>query len=906
MVDMLPTEVNDEVEQKDTVSVMHEDERRDTVVDVSAPESPPPTIEELSEETVNERTEEPRDEETSGATETDNSTSSALEQAANPIESPQTNGPDLIVPDFSPETALDSYPSKITLAPSATPVLEVDPYPYSLSTPGEHPDPMEQEISGVSSPSTGDKDSEKTDDATSVVTSPDNDPVDFDEMELRYLAEPDVKPAADDEAEGMESVGAVDDEESAESVGAVDDELEGTESVGAAADEVEGPESAGVDEVIGTESVGSVDDEVEGAESVGAADDVSEGSETDADGDDDPDYTTSASSVAGNADVEVPSGPEAQESGYMEEEPTEDYTANTEPSRDPDGITNRMVDIAESVDVEAPAEHAEAEDVLGKVNEPLVQEDALVDEISSQLGEIPGPRRIPPTTVEDDDDVDPVLDTGSPPPSLKRKREHATKEAASTGKNLGKIAESRLSRRHTLQRNGKGKAKAEDLEDDASSTSSASSAARMLNPGSRGSSRASSIASARSVNVSLALSDSSPSLLPRVNSIIKAARPPPKHPPASAKPPPPPPAPPPPPPLLHAHSHNRAVPHHRHPPSLSRQPTQQQRLLQRAPSGNGVNEEPPSPSTSSVQMPAPSRRAPPAAGSPVTRSNCRYHRISLPEDDSDQEGPRVRFLVPGCSLGDKDLMDEENIKDEGYATTEDSERMIKDLDALHFDSYLIGTLRQLVGVDLLREQEIYYLPRPDEELRLRHPRRREQSKLRISSGGSFASDGGAMSPGVRSPGSISSRAPNSAAGSSSTTSVQARRRKRSDRGSPTPPAWTQSQGDESTDDESPDAKRIRAAEAEGIAAAASGSPLRTRRSKRRIDKEAAEYKPEKPEAVDESSEEEGDKGRRKKKKANGRGLKRGRQSEATSAQEGGEDRKTKKLKTHESIGGSGV
>ncbi|KAJ7733546.1 hypothetical protein DFH07DRAFT_967935 [Mycena maculata] len=899
MVDISSDNVDDGMEQKDPAIVMLE-ESQESDVDISAAELPQATpIGEVSASEENGTTEEvtaeavlPRDTETSVAPEVGEVVlPSDSEQVVNPTvpheEDQETN--------TSSGVPSGSSPMKLTLAPSTTRILAADPYPYSLSTPGELPDPMEQEETTVS-PSTADKDSEEKtegDDATSAATSQDNDPTDVDEMELelQYPSEADVK--------------AVDENED------VDGQVEGTSSVSAAEDVFEGEES-----------------------------------ETDADGDEDPDYedTTSASSVVGdeveteqpaadeNTDKELPEAASvACEDGTMERVAGESIDVDQEPVagaalKEETAPVMEEKPPVENVDVFEPIQEADekiVEDVaaaagvgppeepaeIGPVKDSSVAETkADVVEVSSPV-DTAAPSEPPSQSAQESiqaPEVEPVavrntaerpVEAESSPTdsSLKRKRGHSPKETPSTSSNLGKVAESRLSRRYTPKRNGKGKAKEEDVDDDVSSTSSANSAARMLDPGSTASSRASSVVSARSANLST-MADSSPSLLPRVNSIIKAARPPPKLPPAQ-KHPPAPPAPPPPPPMMHAHSHHRAV-HHHHPPPLTRQPTRPP-PLQRTPSRASIKEESPTPSTSSAQMPAPPRRATPAANSPVTRSNCRYHRISLPEDDTDPGGRRVCFLVPGCSLGDKGLMDEENIKDEGFASGDDSDRMLKDLDALHFNSYLIGTLRQLVGVDLLREQEVYYLPREGEEPKLRKPRKRERepSKLRISSGGSFASEGSVRSPGVRSP--ASSRPPNSAAGSSSTASVSAtaRRRKRSE----SPRAWGESQaGDgETTDDESPNAKRIRAAEAEGVAAAAAGSPLRTRRS-RRIDREAAEYKPE-PEALegaDESSE-EGDSKGRKKRKANGtgRGVKRGRQSEAVSAQEGGEDRKTKKVKT---------
>ncbi|KIY48086.1 hypothetical protein FISHEDRAFT_74004 [Fistulina hepatica ATCC 64428] len=95
----------------------------------------------------------------------------------------------------------------------------------------------------------------------------------------------------------------------------------------------------------------------------------------------------------------------------------------------------------------------------------------------------------------------------------------------------------------------------------------------------------------------------------------------------------------------------------------------------------------------------------------VTRSNCRYHRISLPREE---DGPRVEFIVPGCSLLDHECIEENDIQDHGDATIEDSRRMVADIETLDFSLYLFGVLRKLVGVDLLREQEVFYLPKPEE------------------------------------------------------------------------------------------------------------------------------------------------------------------------------------------------
>ena len=116
----------------------------------------------------------------------------------------------------------------------------------------------------------------------------------------------------------------------------------------------------------------------------------------------------------------------------------------------------------------------------------------------------------------------------------------------------------------------------------------------------------------------------------------------------------------------------------------------------------------------------PSLRRAPSINSPVTRSNCRFHKISLPRGE---EGLRAYFVVPGCALGDGELMKGEDIKDEGFSTHEDHKRMLPNVEALDLNPYLVGVLRQLVGVDLLREQqEIFYLPNEEEK-----PKKRRQT-----------------------------------------------------------------------------------------------------------------------------------------------------------------------------------
>lgn len=140
---------------------------------------------------------------------------------------------------------------------------------------------------------------------------------------------------------------------------------------------------------------------------------------------------------------------------------------------------------------------------------------------------------------------------------------------------------------------------------------------------------------------------------------------------------------------------------------------------------------------------SPSLRRAPSMNSPVTRSNCRFHKISLPQGEG-----RVRayFVVPGCALGDRELMDGEDIKDEGFSTHEDHKYMLPDVETLDLNPYLVGVLRQLVGVDLLREQqEIFYLPSEEEKPKKRRKTGtleglRQFRRQSISSGGPLVRD----------------------------------------------------------------------------------------------------------------------------------------------------------------------
>ncbi|KAI1784350.1 hypothetical protein LXA43DRAFT_225677 [Ganoderma leucocontextum] len=100
--------------------------------------------------------------------------------------------------------------------------------------------------------------------------------------------------------------------------------------------------------------------------------------------------------------------------------------------------------------------------------------------------------------------------------------------------------------------------------------------------------------------------------------------------------------------------------------------------------------------------------------SPATRSNCRYHTISLPIEEESEH--RVYFAVPGCSLSNVELMQEEEIEDHGLTRTEELPTDITPIEDLKISPELLAILRQLTGVDLFREQEVIYLPRPGDQI----------------------------------------------------------------------------------------------------------------------------------------------------------------------------------------------
>lgn len=245
------------------------------------------------------------------------------------------------------------------------------------------------------------------------------------------------------------------------------------------------------------------------------------------------------------------------------------------------------------------------------------------------------------------------------------------------------------------------------------------------------------------------------------------------------------------------------------------------------------------------------------------------------------------------------LINEEEIEDHGDATEADSRRMIKDVESLDFDENLIGILRQLVGLDILREQEVFYLPQPGEEVPLRRlpvPKsisERLPSKSHADSGSYAGSPG--YSGSTRSPASTSIRPPVSNADSTSTSRSVLRRLVDPEKESSI--AETESES-EPSEYEEPSAKRTRSSPADeqstetGVMGPPTSSKSKGRGRPRKSKVKDVAYKP--TEDDEDDPVEEGG-ASKKRRKSTRRNLKRTRTMDP--AEEGGE-RKAKKLKGH--------
>ncbi|KAG8730095.1 hypothetical protein FRC11_007437, partial [Ceratobasidium sp. 423] len=120
-------------------------------------------------------------------------------------------------------------------------------------------------------------------------------------------------------------------------------------------------------------------------------------------------------------------------------------------------------------------------------------------------------------------------------------------------------------------------------------------------------------------------------------------------------------------------------------------------------------------------------------GSPMTRSNCRYHKISIPTG-SDDDDPQVNFIVPACALRDQEVMKEQGIEDLGLSTPEEEHTRITNLAKL--EPNVVNKLQALIGASLSNEGVCGYLEQhPAPKISRSSPR---SKSLRASEGRSSA------------------------------------------------------------------------------------------------------------------------------------------------------------------------
>lgn len=239
--------------------------------------------------------------------------------------------------------------------------------------------------------------------------------------------------------------------------------------------------------------------------------------------------------------------------------------------------------------------------------------------------------------------------------------------------------------------------------------------------------------------------------------------------------------------------------------------------------------------------------------------------------------------------------------DHGDATMDDSRNMLKDIETLGFSLDLIGVLRQLVGLDILREQEIFYLPQPGEIVTRRVPLQKSASTIRAPVDGSSQ----AGSPGgyshsnsiMASPG--PNRPPHSASSWSESPSLSSLLRQppivagsdlaETDRG------YISSERDFETESDSSDedpGKDVKPSTSDTTTSKAKGKPARKNKGKGRKGADRT-YEPDQDQDDEESDAPTSTKKRRKST----RGIKRNRDSDAIPVGNDGDEREAKKPKT---------
>ncbi|KAG9100969.1 hypothetical protein FRC06_003484 [Ceratobasidium sp. 370] len=94
-------------------------------------------------------------------------------------------------------------------------------------------------------------------------------------------------------------------------------------------------------------------------------------------------------------------------------------------------------------------------------------------------------------------------------------------------------------------------------------------------------------------------------------------------------------------------------------------------------------------------------------GSPVPRSNCRFHKVTIPTDDKD--AGKIEFVVPACALGRPEVLEEHGAEDCGLSTPEEEGLMVTDLSDM--EPSIIDKLKSIIGTTLFDENVCGYLPK---------------------------------------------------------------------------------------------------------------------------------------------------------------------------------------------------
>ncbi|RPD53445.1 hypothetical protein L226DRAFT_617399 [Lentinus tigrinus ALCF2SS1-7] len=428
--------------------------------------------------------------------------------------------------------------------------------------------------------------------------------------------------------------------------------------------------------------------------------------------------------------------PVTQQHGSAQEAQDDDHDSIASSSADKElPVTNGTIEVsavaAPEVEQAEPAASHEQEVITSQHLAPAVEQEAepvaiqATEAVASQESE-PAASQETEFVASQDTAVDESQDEVRP---LKRKRKSPPVEKPTrllrprTAKSLdkGKAPDAPILKSKKVKGKGKQRAREEsDDEDDARSvaseaTSGGSSAAaqQLLIPGSRASSRASSVVSNAPSTYS-GLSQPSPTTLRTIFGHGDQPILPLRHDGGI---------------LRHHHGARLFAPMAPAPPAApvipAPPPLAPQRQASNPPSNASEK------SSRASAEPAPSQPAKPpqpvqplpsrpsvassaSSSSPVTRANCRYHTISIPRSG---HARRIHFAVPGCSLGNGELMKEERIQDHGNVDSKDLDKLWPYVEQLNLSSYLLGVLRQLVGVDLLRENEVYYLPKPGDNVK---------------------------------------------------------------------------------------------------------------------------------------------------------------------------------------------